>query len=92
MLYSTLVFLQTVVLILRAFVNCEKRKLLGFIVSKCKIKGDDIVPHFRQPFDVIAVSAGKLHEITRLEGVNIVNHQFWRPFIEDFRTFLRQSA
>ena len=35
----------------------EKRKLLNFVLSNSTWDGEQLVPQFRQPFDMIAVGA-----------------------------------
>ena len=59
--------------------NDEKRKLLNFVVSKCIVRGDEFMPIYRQPFDMLAVY--KKEEVQKKHDLGDENqiHQLWRP-------------
>ena len=59
--------------------NEEKRKLLDFVVSKFIMKGDEFIPFYRQPFDLLAVYWGKEDQEKRRLGQKSPIHQLWRP-------------
>jgi len=55
----------------------ERAKLLRTVLSNCSLKGGNLYPVYKKPFDMIA------------KGIDFEN---WRPFIDEFRTWLMQKA
>ena len=48
--------------------NEEKRRLLDCVVSKCSVKGDEIIPEYRKPFDLLAVKKIEVEKKRRKWG------------------------
>jgi len=72
--------------------DSEKRKLLDFVLSNCLVKGAEFIPVYRQPFDLLADYNQREDKKRRQSGGKSPSHQLWRPFIEDFRTYLMQIS
>jgi DNA invertase Pin-like site-specific DNA recombinase len=70
----------------------EKRKLLDFVVSNSVWQDGKIVPTWRQPFGLIALTNQSTHPSTVTEGAENGRNQNWLPFVGRYRTFLRSRS
>jgi hypothetical protein len=57
----------------------EKRRLLNFVVSNSIWKGGEIVPVWRQPFDMIAVANQTNGKGTGVSGPKNGSNENWLP-------------
>jgi hypothetical protein len=64
----------------------EKRRLLNFVVSNSIWKGGEIVPVWRQPFDIIAVANQPSDSGTRGAGPKNGPNENWLPEYSQVRT------
>ncbi len=58
--------------------NEGKRKLLDSMVSKCHIKGNEILAEYRQPFDMIAVTKTRINAKLDENGEVLPVSKLWR--------------
>ena len=69
----------------------EKRRLLNFVVSNSVWKDDEIVPTWRQPFDMIADANRSKEEETAKAAFENANFENRLPFVDSYRTFLARG-
>lgn len=62
--------------------SAEKRKLLNFVVSNSVWKGGEIVPEWRQPFDMIAVANQTNRNGDGGEGPENASNENWLPVVD----------
>lgn len=57
----------------------EKRKLLDLVLSNCVLKGGQLTPEYRQPFELLASAASVTGKGERLDLADPASLDFWRP-------------
>ena len=55
----------------------EKRRLLNFLLSNCIWEDGEVVPTFRQPFDMLAETTAAATRVERLEVANREKNEIW---------------
>ena len=64
----------------------EKRRLLDFVVSNCTWRNGRLTATYRQPFDLLAVSAGAWESDKAAVGAAASVSENWLPVVDSFRT------
>jgi site-specific DNA recombinase len=55
----------------------EKRRLLNFVLSNCSWEDGEVVATFRQPFDLLAETAGIAARSKAGDGSNSAKNEIW---------------
>jgi hypothetical protein len=64
----------------------EKRRLLNFLLSNCTWEDGEVVATFREPFDMLAVTAINSTRLGNGEAFKSAKNEIWLPFLDTFRT------
>jgi site-specific DNA recombinase len=64
----------------------EQRRLLNFVLSNSLWQNGELLPTFRQPFDLIAEATANAKLASGAGTQNIAEHPVWLPFVDDYRT------
>ena len=59
----------------------QKRRLLGFVLSNCTCEGGELTATYRQPFDIVALTAKAERESGTSGGGEKRGFEMWRPQI-----------
>jgi len=65
----------------------EKRRILDFLFSNCLWKDGNLIPNYRKPFDVLALTNSAYQERKATSWVKSGLSEIWLPFVNEYRTF-----
>jgi hypothetical protein len=66
----------------------EKRRLLNIVHSNLTWHRDHLVPEYRKPFDLLAVTNEAWRDKKAASPLEDGRPSIWLPFVDTFRTFL----
>ena len=66
----------------------EKRRILDFLFSNCLWKDGDLIPNFRKPFDILALTNSAYQTRKAASRVKSGLSETWLPRINAYRTLL----
>ena len=64
----------------------EKRRILDFLFSNCLWKDGALIPKYRKPFDMLAVTNSAYQKRKATSRVKSGLSEIWLPFVNEYRT------
>ena len=64
----------------------EKRRILDFVFSNCLWKDGTLVPNYRKPFDILALTNSAYQKQKATSRAKSGLSEIWLPFVNDYRT------
>jgi len=64
----------------------EKRRILDFLFSNCLWKNGNLIPNYRKPFDILALTNAGYQKRKATSRVKSGLSEIWLPFVNEYRT------